>query len=172
MTRQKKNIRGETGAGVLYLVFFWTFIPSILALVAFISLLPMSDEAQYTSPAIAGLYYRLVMTRITTLKTSLSTVSTDRLAICSPASWRDGRISSTQRGYTYKWQQYRAGFLRENPLCAYCKRHGTVKAASVVDHIEPHRGNMTLFWRSQNHQALCKPCHDSIKQREEQRNGR
>ena len=36
---------GETGAGVLYLVFFWTFIPSILALVAFISLLTMSDEA-------------------------------------------------------------------------------------------------------------------------------
>ena len=36
--------------------FFWTFIPSILALVAFISLLTMSDEAQYTSPAIAGLF--------------------------------------------------------------------------------------------------------------------
>jgi TM2 domain-containing membrane protein YozV/ribosomal protein L40E len=35
---------GQTGKGILYLVFFWTFIPSIIAFVEFILLLVMSDE--------------------------------------------------------------------------------------------------------------------------------
>lgn len=33
-------------------------------------------------------------------------------------------------------------------------------AASVVDHIIPHKGNDDLFWDMSNHQALCKKCHD------------
>lgn len=35
----------QTGLGILYLVFFWTFIPSIIAFIDFIVLLLMSDEA-------------------------------------------------------------------------------------------------------------------------------
>ncbi len=35
---------GKTGLGVLYLVFFWTFIPAIVAFLEFILLLIMSDE--------------------------------------------------------------------------------------------------------------------------------
>jgi TM2 domain-containing membrane protein YozV len=35
---------GETGKGILYLIFFWTFIPGILAFIEFIMLLTMSDE--------------------------------------------------------------------------------------------------------------------------------
>lgn len=38
-------------------------------------------------------------------------------------------------------------------------------AASVVDHKIAHRGDMTLFWDKANWQSLCKPCHDSWKQR-------
>lgn len=34
---------GQTRAGLLYLCFFWTLIPSILAFVAFITLLTQSD---------------------------------------------------------------------------------------------------------------------------------
>lgn len=34
----------QTAAGWLYLLFFWTFIPMILALVAFIQFLSMSDD--------------------------------------------------------------------------------------------------------------------------------
>jgi len=40
-----------------------------------------------------------------------------------------------------------------------------VVAATVVDHITPHRGDMTLFWDKSNWQSLCKRCHDSHKQR-------
>ena len=36
---------GQVGLGLIYLLFFWTFIPAIIALIEFILLLTMSDEA-------------------------------------------------------------------------------------------------------------------------------
>lgn len=36
---------GQVGLGILYLVFFWTFIPAIVAFIEFILFLTMSDEA-------------------------------------------------------------------------------------------------------------------------------
>ena len=77
------------------------------------------------------------------------------------------RGSSAQRGYGYKWQQAREGFLRHNPLCAECQRHGRVTAALIVDHIKAHKGDMTLFWDRMNWQPLCKPCHDAKTARED-----
>jgi 5-methylcytosine-specific restriction endonuclease McrA len=43
-----------------------------------------------------------------------------------------------------------------------------VTAATVVDHIVPHRGNEALFWSIDNWQPLCQPCHDGAKQELEQ----
>lgn len=77
---------------------------------------------------------------------------------------------STARGYGYKWQQARERFLSANPLCCYCQREGRVTAASVVDHIEPHRGSESLFWNESNWQSLCVTCHSSTKQKEEKGN--
>ena len=74
------------------------------------------------------------------------------------------RKSSSARGYGAAWQKSRASFLRTNPLCIFCKRHGLLTPASVVDHIIPHRGNQTIFWDSANWQPLCKLHHDSDKQ--------
>ncbi|MEY4427219.1 MAG: hypothetical protein RL535_1517 [Pseudomonadota bacterium] len=45
-----------------------------------------------------------------------------------------------------------------------CAELGQVTAASVVDHIKPHRGDMSLFADPSNLQSLCKQCHDSRKQ--------
>jgi len=70
------------------------------------------------------------------------------------------RGTSAQRGYGYKWQQLRARYLVSHPLCLECKKAGLVKIAEVVDHIVPHKGDMALFWDSDNWQPLCKPCHD------------
>ena len=42
-----------------------------------------------------------------------------------------------------------------------------MSAATVVDHIIPHRGDKTLFWDETNWQSLCKTCHDGAKQAEE-----
>ncbi|PYB87171.1 HNH endonuclease [Pseudomonas fulva] len=72
------------------------------------------------------------------------------------------RESSTARGYGYKWQQARAGFLAKHPLCIKCQARGLVVVATDVDHIEPHKGDMAVFWDRSNWQALCASCH-SIK---------
>lgn len=58
-------------------------------------------------------------------------------------------------------------YLREHPLCADHQARGMVAAATVVDHIVPHRGDEGLFWNPDNHQALCAQCHNSAKAREE-----
>jgi 5-methylcytosine-specific restriction endonuclease McrA len=75
------------------------------------------------------------------------------------------RPSAAKRGYGAAWQKYRAGYLRSHPYCAQCAKQGKRSIASVVDHVSPHRGDQDKFWDKANHQALCKLCHDSYKQR-------
>ncbi len=70
------------------------------------------------------------------------------------------RGNAHQRGYTSRWQKARIGFLAKHPLCAECERNGTTTAATIVDHIIPHKRDWKLFWTRANWQGLCKPCHD------------
>ncbi len=105
---------------------------------------------------------------LATLKPRIQTQG-GRIPTITPGSWRTNKAGSSERGYTYKWQQAREGWLRKHPLCRYCEREGRVTIATVVDHITPHRGNMTVFWDSENWQSLCKMHHDGQKAREEQR---
>lgn len=77
------------------------------------------------------------------------------------------RKNSSERGYNWRWRNYRRTFLRAHPLCADHALRGMVVAATVVDHIIPHRGDDALFWDVTNHQSLCANCHNSAKQREE-----
>ena len=69
------------------------------------------------------------------------------------------RESSAQRGYSYKWQKARKGFLAKHPLCAECERQGRITAATDLDHITPHKGDKDAFWTRSNWQSLCHPCH-------------
>lgn len=69
------------------------------------------------------------------------------------------RGSASARGYGRPWQKYRAGFIRNNPLCCVCEAEGRVEPTTDVDHIKPHRGDQKLFWDKNNHQGLCHPCH-------------
>jgi len=46
-----------------------------------------------------------------------------------------------------------------------CSAIGLVRAATVADHIRAHKGNPALFFDPANLQSLCKPHHDSAKQR-------
>lgn len=66
--------------------------------------------------------------------------------------------SSTQRGYGYKWQQFRAGHLKQHPLCVHCEREGRLVLATDLDHVVPHRGDPDKFW-SGPFQGLCASCH-------------
>ena len=73
-----------------------------------------------------------------------------------PAHQRgDDRKTSAQRGYDTQWQRARLEFLRANPLCASCLKEGRTIAATVVDHVVPHRGDDRLFWDRSNWQSLC-----------------
>lgn len=64
---------------------------------------------------------------------------------CEAHAHKDNRPNSSKRGYGAAWQKARAVFLRINPLCVHCHQSGRLTAASVVDHIEPHRGDPELF---------------------------
>lgn len=70
------------------------------------------------------------------------------------------RGSAASRGYDSRWRRARRAFLQAHPLCAECLRNGRYTAATVVDHIIPHRGDMNLFWDERNWQSLCRDCHD------------
>jgi len=70
------------------------------------------------------------------------------------------RPSARERGYTSKWERERKRYLDEHPLCVHCEAEGRVEAATVVDHIVPHRGDLKLFWRRSNWQALCTTHHN------------
>lgn len=68
-------------------------------------------------------------------------------------------LYNTKRWHRLRWYQ-----LKDNPLCAFCKRLGKVTPASIADHIKAHRGDEVLFFDPKNLQSLCKSCHDGAKQ--------
>ena len=80
-------------------------------------------------------------------------------------SRRDDRRSPEAAGYRrlYKlaaWKRAREAQLHRQPLCELClERHRTTEA-KVVNHRQPHKGNMTLFLDPENLQSACAPCHD------------
>ncbi|UYE89842.1 holin [Burkholderia phage PhiBt-E264.1] len=113
------------------------------------------------------------------------------MSMSESGSWRAGKSSSTARGYGYEWQQLRAAHLAVRPHCVYCLRalgmagwlpadvvlecaaRGIVEPiGTICDHIIPHRGDRRLLLDPANIQTLCKPHHDSAKQREERGDGR
>lgn len=61
--------------------------------------------------------------------------------------------------HSKRWRTEREAFLHEHPLCMECQHHDVIRPASVVDHIDPHRGDETVFWDRNRWQALCASCH-------------
>lgn len=90
---------------------------------------------------------------------------THRPAAAPAHAPREARGTAAQRGYGSRWQKARAAFLAEHTLCECrdggCCPNGCLRAATVVDHIVPHKGDAELFWDSaRNWRSLCKRCHD------------
>jgi 5-methylcytosine-specific restriction protein A len=78
---------------------------------------------------------------------------------------------ATRRLYsTARWQAIRDAQLAAEPLCRMCAADGRDEAATVCDHVEPHRGDVAAFWAGP-FQSLCGPHHNRDKQRAE-RHGR
>jgi len=82
-------------------------------------------------------------------------------------TWSDGkRLSKKEGGYdwmyhTMQWRRRRLHQLRKYPLCAACSQDNHVKAATIVHHLEDHKGNWSAFISSPV-ESLCKQCHDNI----------
>ena len=77
------------------------------------------------------------------------------------------RPSASKRGYNYRWVKYSHNYLSAHPLCVICEAKGKTTAATVVDHIVPHKGSQELFWDVSNHQSLCASCHGRKTARED-----
>ena len=75
------------------------------------------------------------------------------------------RGSARARGYTAAWDKASKAHLRSHPLCVGCEAIGKVIIAVLVDHVEPHQGDMSKFWNSELWQSSCKWHHDVVKQR-------
>lgn len=84
---------------------------------------------------------------------------------------RDRDQQAWRRWYkTARWQRLRMSVLiRDLFTCQRCQRIEADTSLLVADHRKAHRGDEALFWDDRNLQCLCKPCHDSAKQREEHR---
>ncbi|OPY74936.1 MAG: HNH endonuclease [Syntrophorhabdus sp. PtaU1.Bin153] len=68
--------------------------------------------------------------------------------------------------HTSRWRKRRARQIVEHPLCAMCEQQGRVTAATIADHVVPHRGDAEKFWNGEL-QSLCATCHSARKQMQE-----
>lgn len=76
----------------------------------------------------------------------------------SPEAAKWHRLYSTAR-----WKKLRLRHLAEHPLCAFCLKETRVTAATIVDHVKEHKGDLTLFHDPDNLQSLCPSHHSSDK---------
>lgn len=68
------------------------------------------------------------------------------------------RGSATARGYGFDWRTLRASHLAAHPTCSHPE---CGKAATDVDHVNPHRGDDRLRLDAGNLQSLCHSHHSS-----------
>jgi len=78
---------------------------------------------------------------------------------------------------TKEWRDLRLAILeRDGWMCkatgVYLVAGREAPNAAVVDHIEPHRGNVALFFDPGNLQSVAKSWHDSEKQKAEKAQAR
>lgn len=87
-----------------------------------------------------------------------------------PVGDRD-KIQAWRTWYkTHRWQKLRSKvLLRDLYTCQMpgCGRVEPNTSLLVADHKRRHNGDPALFWDQDNLHCLCKPCHDSTKQRME-----
>lgn len=70
--------------------------------------------------------------------------------------------------HTARWKKLRLVQLGAFPLCAACLAKGIVTEATVVHHMERHRGDAQRFWDGP-FESVCETCHNRDKQQAEAR---
>jgi 5-methylcytosine-specific restriction protein A len=75
------------------------------------------------------------------------------------------RGSARERGYTTGWDKASKAHLQAHPLCDYhLLSDGRSVAATLTDHLYPHRQYEGVFWSRQWWVSCCAECHSSFKQ--------
>src|SRR6476661_5357720 len=64
------------------------------------------------------------------------------------------------------WKSIRRHRLVEEPQCRECAIEGRTVPANHVDHVEPHRGEWSLFMQYDNTQSLCLHHHNAHRYQE------
>ena len=64
---------------------------------------------------------------------------------------------------TKRWKSMRKRQLSRHPNCNCDCHRGEKVSANTADHVEPHKGDKTLFFNGKL-QSLCAHCHNSCKQ--------
>ena len=67
---------------------------------------------------------------------------------------------------TRRWIRLAKQQLRDHPLCVRCLEQGEVVPATIADHVQPHKGDVKLFYFGKL-QSLCLAHHSGSKQYEE-----
>ena len=57
------------------------------------------------------------------------------------------------------WKSIRRHRLAEEPRCRLCAIEGRTAVASYVDHVKPHLGQWSVFFKYENTQSLCSHHH-------------
>ncbi|MBT8046527.1 MAG: HNH endonuclease, partial [Pontiella sp.] len=83
---------------------------------------------------------------------------------CSLHPYDKSKRGKTQRTWQKlynraAWRKLRKMHLARQPMCQACQARGKITPGKVVDHIEPHRGELSLFLNAANLQTLCPSCH-------------
>lgn len=79
------------------------------------------------------------------------------------------RVSEARPLYRYaRWKRLRRAQLEAEPSCRFCAAAGLERAATICDHVVPHRGDVQAFWAGP-FQSLCVECHNRTKQAIEHR---
>jgi 5-methylcytosine-specific restriction enzyme A len=66
-----------------------------------------------------------------------------------------------------EWRCESKAFLERNMCCLYCAKQQRRTKATVVNHWPPHKGDKRKFWDKRTWEPACKPCHDSICQKQD-----
>ncbi|MGQ3212993.1 MAG: HNH endonuclease [Shinella sp.] len=113
------------------------------------------------------------MTKLSTLKPPIARLPTSVASVSPQEQTRDIRryaAAPWRKWYGLKrWKDLRWQVLLD--ALFECQRCGAIEhdtSKLVADHKVPHRGRERLFWDRENLTCLCKACHDTVKQREEQ----
>ncbi len=69
---------------------------------------------------------------------------------------------------TVRWKRMRRNKLSKTPWCEPCQAQGMSRVATVVNHKEPHRGDLRLFFHGEL-ESCCENCHNSAIQRAEKK---